>query len=141
RASSGADIGFCNADQVIRATLPVGDVDINAIFRTGGHRGHEVIKANLKGEAIEAYLNALRRTDYPLTQWSGFRAFVPGENAASDIIKTDLDPDRLYNVIMPKKEWDTRLLRSFRKVIEQNIGAEIKVPQHVLTAIPTSTRP
>ena len=138
RTSSGADIGFCNADQVIRATLPVGDVDINAIFRTGGQRGYEVIKANLKGETIEAYLNALRRTDSPLTQWSGFRAFVPAENTASGIIKTDLDPGRLYHVIMPKKEWDTRLSRSFNKVIERNIGDGIKVPKHVLTAIPTS---
>ena len=138
RASSGADIGFCNADQVIRATLPVGDVDINAIFRTGGQRGYEVIKANLKGNVIEAYLNALKRTGYPLTQWSGFRAIVPPDGNGSEIIKTDLDPDRLYSIIMPKKEWDTRLLRSFWKVIERNIGDGIKVPQYVLSTIPTS---
>ncbi len=138
RASSGADIGFCNADQVIRDILPEGDVDVNAIFRTGGHRGYEVVKANLKGEAIEAYLNALKRADYPLTQWSGFRAFLPSEGDEPEIINTDLEPNRLYHIIMPKLEWDTRLLRSFRKVIERNIGAGIKVPQHVLTATPTS---
>ncbi len=138
RVASGADIGFCNADQVIRSHLPTGAIDVNAIFRTGGQRGYEVVTAEMSGEVIEAYLNALRRTDYPLTQWSGFKAFLPNDESKFDFIKTNLIPDKIYRIIMPKLEWDTRLLRAFQKAVERGLADGLKVPKNELTTEPTT---
>ncbi|MCB1121492.1 MAG: metallophosphoesterase, partial [Verrucomicrobiae bacterium] len=40
REYGNSDVGFCAADQVIRAGLPIGRLDVNAFFRTGGERGY-----------------------------------------------------------------------------------------------------
>ncbi len=139
RASSGADIGFCNADQVIRDTLPPGDIDVNAIFRTGGHRGYETITANLTGAEIEAYLNALLVTGHQPTQWSGFRSRVLSDEEGNEVIQTDLDADHEYKIIMPKLEWDTRLRRVFQKVRERGILTNaMKIPQRELITSPAT---
>jgi 2',3'-cyclic-nucleotide 2'-phosphodiesterase (5'-nucleotidase family) len=110
RESTGADIAFCAPGQVIRATLPIGLVDVNAIFRTGGERAHHVIETRLTGSEIEAYLLGMEISDWYQTSWAGFRASV-GNEGGKPVIQTNLDADRSYRVVIPELEWRTRFLR------------------------------
>ena len=109
-AYSDADIVFCHPSRVMRDNLPAGDIDVNAIFRTGGTYGATVIRAQVTGAHIEAYLKGLLRGAYGSTMWEGFT----GERDGRDY-ETDLDPSTTYTILMCKKEWDTRFLRVFEK--------------------------
>jgi len=110
REFTGTEVAFCAPGQIIRATLPIGLIDVNAVFRTGGERAHRVIETRLTGSEIEAYLLGMEKSDYYQTSWSGFRASIDpvGEDP---VIRTSLEADRIYRVVMPEKEWNTRFLR------------------------------
>lgn len=110
RQAAGADIGFCHTGQVLRDILPAGEVDINALFRTGGQRGADVVLMQLTGSTITAYLQGLARTDWGQTRWSGFRGGSKRVNGAREM-QTDLATDKVYSVVMTLKEWDTRFAR------------------------------
>ena len=110
RESTGADAAFCAPGQIIRAKLPIGLIDVNAIFRTGGERAHHVIETRLTGSEIEAYLQGMETSDWYQTSWAGFRASVDNSNG-QPVIRTDLDADRSYRVVIPELEWRTRFLR------------------------------
>ena len=110
REKAGTDIGFCHPLQIMRSPLPAGEVDVNALFLTGGQRGSALVTAKLPGRAIEAYLEALHRERKGLTAWSGF----VGEVTVSGVT-SDLDPERLYTVVMPEAEWKFRLLKLWKK--------------------------
>jgi 5'-nucleotidase/UDP-sugar diphosphatase len=117
RSAAGVDVGFCHASQIVRATLPVGDVDVNAIFRTGGQRAHDVVAVTLSGAEIHAYVEGLANSRWGETHWSGFRGrYVrDGERVR---LESSLEPLRRYRVAMPEKEWDTRFLRYFRQGVD-----------------------
>lgn len=107
---TGAEVAFCGPGQVIRATLPVGLIDLNAIFRTGGERGHHLVEAQLLGTEIEAYLQGLAISDWYQTSWSGFKASIE-KTGDEVVIRTDLTGDQSYRVVLPQLEWTTRFLR------------------------------
>jgi 2',3'-cyclic-nucleotide 2'-phosphodiesterase (5'-nucleotidase family) len=116
RQKAGADIGFCHPGSVIRSGLPKGDVDMNALFLTGGARGHDVVTATLTGKQIDAYLRNLRTSMKGQTTWAGFQADMRFEGGQSGWkVESNLDPERSYRVVMPETEWDTRLKRVFEK--------------------------
>jgi 5'-nucleotidase / UDP-sugar diphosphatase len=105
----GADVGFNHTGQVIRSTLPAGILDWNAIYRTGGERGHQLIEIELTGSEIYSYLQGLQSGKWYQTQYSGFHCSVENE-----ILNCDLEMDRMYRVVMPEREWDRRFLNLFR---------------------------
>lgn len=113
RRAAGADVGFCHPYQVIRNILPAGPVDVNAVFKTGGHRGHDNVLVDLTGTEIEAYVNALVSLQREPPEWAGFRV------VARDPWRTDLAADRRYRVVMPKIEWETRFLRLVDRLKER----------------------
>jgi len=120
RRAAGAEIGFCHPYQVIRNLLPAGRVDVNAVFKTGGHRGHDVVVAELTGMEVEAYVNALVSLQREPPEWAGFRVnrtSVPGGGVKWG---TDLEATRRYRVVVPKIEWETRLLRLADRVRERD---------------------
>ncbi len=116
RRAAGAEIGFCHPYQVIRAALPAGRVDVNAVFTTGGHRGHETVLAELTGAEIEAYVNGLVTTRREPPEWAGFRIARSSPPGAAERWVARLEPARRYRVIMPKIEWETRFLRLVRQL-------------------------
>jgi 2',3'-cyclic-nucleotide 2'-phosphodiesterase (5'-nucleotidase family) len=112
RRQAGTDIAFCHPGQVIRSALTAGPVDVNALFLTGGQRGHATLRTTLTGAEITAYLNALASPSPDQTAWSGFTAT---ETAAADgkrTVTTSLEPTRRYSVLLPEIEWRTRFLRA-----------------------------
>jgi hypothetical protein len=129
RRAARVDVGFCHPYQVIREVLPAGRVDVNAVFKAGGDRGREVVIAELTGAEIEAYVNALVSVQREPPEWTGFRvrrASVPG---GGERWSADLEATRRYRVVMPKIEWETRLL----KLVEQLRGRD---PANPLVARP-----
>ncbi len=112
RVKAGTDIAFCHPGHIIRNALPAGPVDVNALFLTGGQRGHATVRTTLTGGEITAYLNALAGPSPDQTAWSGF---VATESASPDgrrTLTTNLDPVRAYSVLMPELEWSKRFLRA-----------------------------
>lgn len=110
REKAGANVGFCHPLQIMRSSLPAGDVDLNALFLTGGQRGSTLVTARLHGRDIGAYLEALRRERKGVTAWSGFEGEVTATGVTSD-----LEPERVYTVVMPEAEWKFRLLKLWKK--------------------------
>lgn len=114
RVTAGVDIGFCHVSQIIRDILPAGAADINAVFRTGGQRGYDVVKAELSGREIELYIEGLANSDWGDTQWSGFQG-RHDRKGREKVVTTNLERDRMYTVAMPLKEWESR----FQRVVER----------------------
>jgi 2',3'-cyclic-nucleotide 2'-phosphodiesterase (5'-nucleotidase family) len=110
REKAGADVGFCHPNQIMRSSLEPGEVDVNALFLTGGQRGSTLVTAKLRGRDIEAYLSGLYRERKGLTAWSGFTATVTDTGATGD-----LEPERVYTIVMPEVEWKSRLLKVWEK--------------------------
>ena len=139
RSVTSAEIAFCGPGQVIRGSLPVGLIDVNAIFRTGGERAHEVIETRLLGSEIQSYLQGLEQSDWYQTSWSGFRASIE-EGSDGVSVRTDLDPARTYRVVFPRLEWDTRflrlLVRSRQEPDEWNLTLPATAPE--TRPVPTS---
>jgi hypothetical protein len=134
RVAGGADIAFCHPYQIIRNVLPAGPIDVNAVFKTGGQRGHDVIEVDLTGAQIAAYADALESVQREPPTWAGFRRWRSGGTDAA-ASPTDLDPRRTYRVIMAQMEWESRFLR-----LAQQLGA--REPAHALAAAARSvTRP
>jgi len=104
--AGGADLGCCHAGVIFRDSLPAGVVDMNAVFRTGGQRGETLIRARLRGESLKRYQEELTREKKGQTTMAD-----AGGNVETDA----LDPSREYNVIMPKREWTSRLVKVLGK--------------------------
>ncbi|OQB40417.1 MAG: Endonuclease YhcR precursor [Candidatus Hydrogenedentes bacterium ADurb.Bin179] len=110
KRQSGADAAFCHPGQIMRSSLPAGDIDANLLFRTGGQRGSEVVQTELTGEQIQAYLGGLAQERKGQTEWAGFRAEIRYNRKADQwTAATDLEPSKRYKVVLPKLEWDSRL--------------------------------
>ena len=107
RHAAQADIGFCHAGKLLRSTLPSGAIDANAVYRTGGERGREVVEVSLTGAQILTYMETLPKTDWGPTCWDGFR-FEPGAPSP----KTDLVPAKAYRVALPAMEYEERLAKA-----------------------------
>lgn len=119
RLAAAAEVGFCHPYQIIRNILPAGRVDVNAVFKTGGDRGHDTVIVELTGAQIEGYADALERIQREPPEWAGFRMWreaTPG----GDVLRTNLESGRRYRVIMAKLEWETRFLRLAEKVRERD---------------------
>jgi 2',3'-cyclic-nucleotide 2'-phosphodiesterase (5'-nucleotidase family) len=134
RVAAGADVGFCHPYQIIREVLPAGRIDVNAVFQTGGHRGHDTLLVSLTGREIEAYVNALQRIQREPPEWAGFRVARVSAPDGGERYQADLEPERSYRVVMPKLEWDTRFLRLAQKVGERD-------PRHPLASRRFTTQP
>ena len=113
RRAAGTDIGFCHPGQIIRAPLPAGPLDVNALFLTGGQRGEATVVTELSGAEISAYIAALAADPKDQSAWSGF-------GAASEL-KLALR----YRVILPELEWTTRFLREVRRATEGKPGGQL----------------
>jgi len=111
RLQAGTDIAFCHPGQVIRSALPAGPIDVNALFLTGGQRGHATLHTSLTGAEIIAYLNALAGPAPDQTAWSGFTATETTAADGKRTVTTNLEPARRYSVLLPEIEWRTRFLR------------------------------
>jgi 2',3'-cyclic-nucleotide 2'-phosphodiesterase (5'-nucleotidase family) len=136
RSYGAADIGFCHAGQVVRDTLDPGLIDLNAVFRTGGERGFKVVTTSLTGAEIEAYMRGLMRSGNYQTQWSGFRAKEIDDGEGGKTLETNLENDRLYTVVMTEKEWESRLLRTFQRIRENQWETGNGVPERAFTSAP-----
>ena len=138
RSATGAEIAFCAPGQIIRDSLPIGLIDVNAVFRTGGERAHEVIETRLSGSVIQSYLQGLEQSDWYQTSWSGFRASI---DMGSDgpRVSTDLDPDRTYRVVLPKLEWDTRFLRLLDRARKDPGEWHLNLPETAPESHPVAT--
>ncbi len=119
KKSAGADIGFCHAGKIIRSELPAGDIDVNALFLTGGQRGNDIVIAPLTGAQIEAYFLELLGSSAGPTQWVGFHAKMRrARDVARRAVYTDLDAERLYRVVMPEREWTTAVLQQLEDYVK-----------------------
>ncbi|MCP4642477.1 MAG: bifunctional metallophosphatase/5'-nucleotidase [bacterium] len=105
RRKGTADIGFCHSATILKNSLPVGDLDVNALFRTGGRRGQTVARTKLTGAQVETYLSGLVQRKWGLTAFDGF-AVTAGD---AGTLKTTLEPDTVYTVVLPLQEWNVRL--------------------------------
>lgn len=119
KEKAGADIGFCHPNQIMRSPLAPGEVDVNALFLTGGQRGSSLVTAKLRGRDIEAYLSGLYRERKGITAWSGFTATVTGTGVTGD-----LEPEHAYTIVMPEAEWKTRFLKVWDKGAGEAPAAE-----------------
>ncbi len=124
REKSGADIAFCNTNQIMRNPLPAGEVTVNALFLTGGQRGHRLLRVSLTGAQVAAYTAGLFREKKGLSEAAGVAAFRPGDTEAEWMERNGLQPGRAYAVVMPEMEWETRFL----KVCGKQLAAEGGVP-------------
>jgi len=115
RERGDAEVGFCHPGNVIRSGLPKGDIDVNALFRTGGQRGHSIVTAGIPGKVLVAYLNGLETTDWGQTVWAGFGAEKGKSDSGDTVYETNLDGERVYQVVMPRLEWDQRFMKYFKK--------------------------
>lgn len=134
RVASGADVAFCHPYQVIRNVLPAGRIDVNALFKTGGHRAYHNIEVELTGTEILAYMNAMLLVQREPPEWAGFRAALRPAPGGGERYVAELDPARRYRVLMPKLEWETRFLR-----LADNLRR--KEPQHPLALARPEVRP
>lgn len=116
RRAAHADVGFCHPYQVIRAILPAGPVDVNMVFKTGGHRGHDCVLTNLTGAEIESYANALFTIQQEPPEWAGFHLTAVKPADARKPYRSDLDAQKSYRVVMPLLEWETRYQKLAKKV-------------------------
>lgn len=114
RRHAGADLAFCHGSQIIRDSLHPGPADVNAIFRTGGQRGHDIVQLELTGAEIDAYVEGLLNSDWGKTHWSGFSGSTKRVNGRR-VFLSNLNPNHRYTVAMPLKEWDTRFRRFFER--------------------------
>ncbi len=110
RAKAGVDAEFCHPSQVMRSPLPQGEVDVNALFLTGGQRGTKLVTAKLTGRNIEDYLTGLAREKKGSTMFSGFEATVREKGVTGD-----LKPEQVYTTVMPELEWTTRFLKLWNR--------------------------
>lgn len=118
RTHSDAEIAFFHPTHLVRNILRPGPVSLNGLFRTSADRGHALLTAELTGAEISFYLNGLMQRDYSdwgQTMWAGFAVTELREDGTKT---TDLDPDRLYTVIMPAQEWEKRFLRLVERTDE-----------------------
>lgn len=115
RLAAGADVGFCHPYQIIRNILPAGPIDVNAVFKTGGHRAHDTIIVELTGAQIAAYADALENVQREPPEWAGFCRWRDATTAGGPS-RTDLDAQRRYSVVMAKLEWETRYQRLAEKI-------------------------
>jgi len=114
-------VAFCHPGQIIRSQLPQGNIDVNALFLTGGQRGHDLIESHLTGAAITTYLDGLMAFEKGPTEWAGFHARSKRVSpAAPRTYDTDLEADRVYRVVMPGREWETRFLSVMEKYARGN---------------------
>jgi alkaline phosphatase D len=134
RLAAGADLGFCHPYQVIRNTLSVGPVDLNALFKTGGQRGYENVSVEITGAQVVAYMNALAQIQREPPEWAGFGATLKATGGGASVYETDLSPERRYRVVMPKIEWETRFRRLATRVRER----EPQDPLAASTAVPAA---
>lgn len=111
KRQAGVDLGFCHPGHIIRGGVPVGPIDVNALFLTGGQRGFATVRTTLTGAEIEAYLNALAAS-HDQTAWSGFKVTRPPGAGGQETLVTDLLSDRQYTAIFPELEWSKRFLRA-----------------------------
>ncbi|MFU8862124.1 MAG: bifunctional metallophosphatase/5'-nucleotidase, partial [Cyclonatronaceae bacterium] len=111
RFATGADVGLHKTRHIVRAELPAGILDVNAFYRTGGERGHQLIMVELTGLEIAHYVQALPMNRWLPTQWSGFSGRFNGNR-----FESDLDAGKLYRVVMPLREWDQRFTRIMERV-------------------------
>jgi 2',3'-cyclic-nucleotide 2'-phosphodiesterase (5'-nucleotidase family) len=114
RIASGADIALHKTRHIVRAELPAGILDVNAFYRTGGERGNELVLVELTGLEINHYIQGLPMNRWLPTQWSGFKGGFDGK-----LFHSDLNPARMYRVVMPLREWDQRFYRMFDRVKNQ----------------------
>ncbi len=119
RESAGADIGFCHPGAIIRDGIAAGDVDVNALFLTGGQRGHVVVRAQMTGQEINDYLARLLDLGNGRAVWAGFKAQTRHGKDAGWAAESDLDPTRTYTVAMCELEWESRLA----SILEKRTGA------------------
>jgi len=127
RQTGEADIAFCHTGQIIRDSLPEGQVDVNAVFRTGGQRAYDLYEVEMTGELIEAYLNGLSRSGWGQTQWAGFKADRRKTDSGVRSYVTNLERGKTYRVVISKKEWETRLLRFFERYASDEGTAESRI--------------
>lgn len=124
-----ADAAFCHPGQIMRSSLPAGDIDRNALFRTGGQRGETLLATELTGEQIQAYLAGLSREKQGQTEWAGFQGkMVFDRDEDTWKMQGNLDMAGTYKVIIPELEWETR----FTKVAKETpILSGVKSPVKV----------
>jgi 5'-nucleotidase len=134
REAAGTEIGFCHPGQTLRSPLPAGEVDVNALFLTGGQDGNVTVRTELTGAEITAYVRSLTRQLNDQTAWAGFVATRDPAPDGGTMINTNLQPDRRYSVIMPEREWTTRLQREVARLQEKNL-------KNPLTARPFESTP
>lgn len=105
RAAGQADIGFCHPGKVLRSGLPKGEIDINALFISGGSYGRNLVETAVPGSLLAGYLEWLLEEREGMTAWSGFSAAVDYSRDGG-VTECTLDPDTVYRMVMTEKEWD-----------------------------------
>ncbi len=111
RRATNSDIALHKTAHIVRSNIPPGIHDVNAVYRSGGERGEFLVKVELAGSEINDYIQGLPYNNWLPTNWSGFHGSFDGRSFHSD-----LEPDRLYTVVMPEREWRQRFVRLFNRV-------------------------
>lgn len=116
REYANADIAFCHPSLLIRSALPATKLDCNALYLTAGQRAKDLIQVTLSGKQIEQYLINLVKYHWGRTECTGmdvvYERVFPLDKVA---IKTNIDLNKKYKVVMAQREFEKRLLRSLQK--------------------------
>lgn len=116
REYANSDIAFCHPGLLIRSNLPATKLDYNALYLTAGQRAKDLLQVTLSGKQIEQYLVNLVKYHWGRTECSGMKVeyerVFPLDKVA---VKTNLDADKKYKVVMAQREFEKRLLRSLQK--------------------------
>ena len=113
RQRARVDVAFYHPTQIVRNGLPAGPLDHNAIFRISAERVDPLLLLAMTGQEISEYMNALGMSDWGQTQWAGFTVRVSGADTGRARYDNDLDPNQIYQVVMPEREWQRYLIEVF----------------------------
>lgn len=111
RVKTGAEIALSMTDQVVRNSLPKGNLDINALFRVLAPGVSDIVEIDLRGADLLAYISEYAG-GMERPQWVGARiGLLLRPRNGSRIGPTSIDRDKVYRVAMTRIEWEKRLSR------------------------------
>lgn len=113
RVEAGTDIAFYHPTQIVRNALPAGPIDVNALFRISAERVDPLLRVQMSGAEITHYLDGLSMSDWGQTQWAGLSLEVQEKANGKSIYRNNLDPDQLYSVTLPEREYQRYFVQHF----------------------------
>lgn len=118
RQHYGVDIGLVHPGWIVRNIIPEGPLTTNDIFKAMSDRAEALVRLEMTGGELNHYLNELANKPeggggggWGQTLGAGFRVSAVSNQGGRKVVRTDLQGDRRYSVIMTHREWVWRYSR------------------------------